>query len=522
VKASLERWVADPSSNHGWVFVPTGTQGVDVRSRSYATITERPRLDVTYTLGMINHAPVVNDDSYTGNQGVELTMTAPGVLGNDTDANNDPLTAVLDSNPSNGTLTLNADGSLTYTPNTGFSGTDSFTYYAHDGELDSPVATATLNINGQPIAANDSATTLQDVAVEIEVLNNDTDDNNQLNPATVTVASAPTHGTTSVDSGTGKITYTPDTGYLGADAFMYTVADTGGLVSAAATVSLDVTNANLPPVVTDDGYTGNQDTPLTIAAPGVLSNDSDPNNDPLTAALATNPSNGTVTLNADGSLTYTPNAGFSGNESFTYVANDGTVNSASATVTLTIVPPVTVTFQDGTAGYAETVDTFLRGAAPANSHGGQDRVRWNINEDKYGLIRFDNIFVSEGGPIPNEVTIHSATLTLDVSEDGDAADIYESAVDWSETATFDSFGGESGVQADDLGALVRSANGETIGFGALVLDVKASLERWVADPSSNHGWVFVPTGTQGVDVRSRSYATITERPRLDVTYTLSQ
>ncbi|MCB8949327.1 MAG: cadherin-like domain-containing protein [Ardenticatenaceae bacterium] len=100
-------------------------------------------------------------------------------------------------------------------------------------------------------------------------------------------------------------------------------------------VSLEIA-LNLAPVAADDAYSTNPDTPLTVAAPGVLANDTDANDDAVTAVLISNVSNGTLTLNADGSFTYTPNAGFTGNDSFTYQTNDGIEDSNVATVTITV------------------------------------------------------------------------------------------------------------------------------------------------------------------------------------------
>ncbi len=96
--------------------------------------------------------PVANDDSYNVSEGSVLTVAAPGVMGNDSDSDGDPLTAIQVSGPSNGTLTLNSGGSFTYTPNVGFSGNDSFTYRANDGLLDSNVATVNINVEegGEP------------------------------------------------------------------------------------------------------------------------------------------------------------------------------------------------------------------------------------------------------------------------------------------------------------------------------------------------------------------------------------
>lgn len=93
-----------------------------------------------------NAAPTAADDSYTTNQNTALNVARPGVLTNDTDPEGTTLTALKVSNPANGTLTLNADGSLTYTPSQGFSGTDTFTYKANDGTADSNVATVTITV----------------------------------------------------------------------------------------------------------------------------------------------------------------------------------------------------------------------------------------------------------------------------------------------------------------------------------------------------------------------------------------
>ncbi len=96
---------------------------------------------------------------------------------------------------------------------------------------------------------------------------------------------------------------------------------------------------NTAPVAADDAYSATIDTALNVPAPGVLTNDTDADSNPLTAVKVSDPANGALTLNADGSFTYTPNAGFTGSDSFSYTANDGTVDSASATVTVTVSDP---------------------------------------------------------------------------------------------------------------------------------------------------------------------------------------
>jgi VCBS repeat-containing protein len=94
----------------------------------------------------VNDAPSAADDGYSTAEDSVLTVAAPGVLGNDTDVDGDTLFAVVVDEPNNGTLTLNADGSFTYTPAANFTGTDSFTYHAGDGALDSNTATVTITV----------------------------------------------------------------------------------------------------------------------------------------------------------------------------------------------------------------------------------------------------------------------------------------------------------------------------------------------------------------------------------------
>ena len=98
---------------------------------------------MTITVSAVNDAPTAADDAYSTAEDTALTVAAPGVLGNDSDPDGDPLSAVLGSGPSHGTLTLNANGSFTYTPAANFNGSDSFTYRASDGTLTSNLATVT-------------------------------------------------------------------------------------------------------------------------------------------------------------------------------------------------------------------------------------------------------------------------------------------------------------------------------------------------------------------------------------------
>jgi VCBS repeat-containing protein len=302
---------------------------------------------VNFAIEARNDGPVASPDAYGGPQGQSIVVEAPGVLGNDNDPEGDALTAVLVSEPSNGQLDLAADGSFTYTTNAGFVGTDSFTYAADDGGARSDEVTVILEItdlpNTAPTAADDDATVAagDDLVVGVPgVLGNDTDpDGDDLSAVLVT---GPTHGSLVLVSD-GGYTYTPDLGFDGTDTFTY-VAHDGTAASEAATVTITVTPVNRPPIASGDIYAANQDEPLTVDVPGVLGNDTDPDGDPLSAELATGPGHGQIELMPDGALTYVPEPGFTGTDSFTYTARDGSADSEPVTVTIEVAavnhPPV--------------------------------------------------------------------------------------------------------------------------------------------------------------------------------------
>lgn len=276
-------------------------------------------------------------DAYDGTEDTTLTVAAPGVLANDT-SQTGTLTAVLDTDVENGALTLNADGSFSYVPEADFCGEDSFLYHATNGtESSNPVA-VTLDIacaNDLPVAVADAYTADEDQALTVAaaqgVLANDTDaDGDAL---TAVLGTGVSNGTLALNAD-GSFTYTPNADYCGNDSFTYFANDGTANSASAATVSLTVTCD--PTEVADDNYSGTENTPLVVAAPGVLANDSSDIGGTLTAVVETTPTNGTLVLNSDGGFTYTPNVQWCGNDSFTYRATDGSNTSVPATVTLAI------------------------------------------------------------------------------------------------------------------------------------------------------------------------------------------
>jgi len=307
-------------------------------------------------LTYINVAPAggaptaVNDGPYPVAEDTVggLVVPAPGVLGNDNPLTG--LTAILVTSTANGTLALNAaDGSFTYTPNADFNGPDLFTYMANNGTLNSNVATVTITVtpvDDPPVANDDSASTLPEVAVIINVLANDTDPDGNLNPASVTVTSGPTNGTTAVNIVTGAITYTPNVGFTGpTDTFVYEVCDTTAPTPLCDTATVTITVVNNPPVANDDAATTPAQAPVTI---NVVANDTDPDGNlaPATAnnscATCTAPASGTLVNNANGTFTYTSTGTYIGSDSFVYEVCDtlGLCDTATVNITVTNNAPV--------------------------------------------------------------------------------------------------------------------------------------------------------------------------------------
>jgi|CXWL01.1.fsa_nt_gi VCBS repeat-containing protein len=278
--------------------------------------------------------PVGVNDSYILDEDITLTVPAAGVLGNDNDPQNTPITAILDTDVTHGLLTLNADGSFSYTPASNYNGTDSFTYKVTDGTNLSGAVTVVLTINpinDAPVAQADTASVSMSASIAIPVLVNDSDP--ESSPLTPVVDSNPVNGTVSVNLD-GTILYTHNGSQTAADNFTYHVSD-GDLISNTVSVSITVTPPALAAVA--DSYNTSEDTPLNVAAPGILSNDSPSSG--LSAQLVSGPAHAASFLvNADGSFSYTPVADFNGTDSFVYKASDGTTLTDNTTVTITVDP----------------------------------------------------------------------------------------------------------------------------------------------------------------------------------------
>jgi len=252
------------------------------------------------------------------------------IVASDPDGN--PITFNVVDAPDNGTLS-GSGPSFTYVPNAGFSGTDAFRVRVNDGTVSSPVAGVLITVgtpNTAPVANDQSVTTSEDTAVPVTLTGSDVEGS----PLSFTVVTPPAHGAL---SGTApNLTYTPAPDYNGADSFTFRVND-GSLDGNVATVSITVDPVNDAPVAHDV---------LSVLTVEALPTDialgaTDPDGDALTFSIVTPPAHG-VLSGTGPTVTYTSNAGYTGPDSFTFKANDGTVDSNVATVTISVRPPNTI------------------------------------------------------------------------------------------------------------------------------------------------------------------------------------
>lgn len=268
--------------------------------------------------------PAANDDTLTTRAGDTLTTTTrqDGLLGNDRGTG---LTVTGNTQPAHGALTLNPDGTYSYVPATGFSGTDTFQYTVTD--TTGTVATATVTVVVPPTAKDDTASTAANTPVTVDVQRND------LGTGLGTqIATQPAHGTAAVDD-QGRIEYRPTTDWSGTDTLTYQVVDKSGRSSAQATVTITVA-----PIARSDDASTTAGTPVTVPASTLLRNDSGAG---LTVTGVSRATDGTVALDADGNAVYTPADGFSGTGTFWYDVRDASGGTASSWVVVIVGPQAT-------------------------------------------------------------------------------------------------------------------------------------------------------------------------------------
>jgi hypothetical protein len=310
---------------------------------------------VTIEVFPAGNTPVGSPDHYMVPTDKTLSMAAPGFLANDIDLNGEPLTAVsIQDNVDHGTLAAFANGNFTYTPDAGFTGTDSFAYRMRDASnnFSDPIL-VTIDVlpasNRVPIGTPDAYAMLADTSLSIAApgfLVNDIDLDGEAVTA-VSIQNNVDHGTLAAFAG-GNFTYTPNAGFAGTDSFAYRIRDASNHFSDPITVTIQVFAGNRGPIGQPDRYAVLKNMVLSIAAPGFLVNDIDLDGEAITAvSIQNNVDHGTLAAFAGGNFTYTPTIGFAGTDSFAYRMRDASNNfSDPVTVLINVIDPAGACISD--------------------------------------------------------------------------------------------------------------------------------------------------------------------------------
>ncbi len=313
------------------VYTPSGSfVGKDSLQYEISDVSLTARAWVVFTVLSPNQGPAANNDSATTDSGVAVSVN---VLSNDSDPDGDSIS--LDSittGPNNGSAVIQGSNTIVYTPSGSFVGKDSLQYEISDASLSARawVVFTVLTQNVGPTANNDSATTGAGVAVSVNVLSNDSDPNGD--PISLdSITTSPNNGS-AVIQGSDTIVYTPSGSFVGTDSLQYEISDAS--LSARAWVVFTILTQNVGPAANNDSATTDSGVAVSV---NVLSNDSDPNGDPISLdSITTGPNNGSAVIQGADTIVYTPSGSFVGTDSLQYEISDASL-SARAWVVFTVL-----------------------------------------------------------------------------------------------------------------------------------------------------------------------------------------
>ncbi|WP_435237354.1 Ig-like domain-containing protein [Psychromonas sp. PT13] len=537
--------------------------GFDSTSANGGTVTENPD-------GTLNYTPAANfegtdtfdyiitdEDGSTSTATVTITVNDEGVptavadtattteevgvdidvLGNDTLTDDATLTGFDSTSANGGTVTENPDGTLNYTPAANFEGTDTFDYIITDEDGSTSTATVTITVNdeGVPTAVADTATTTEEVGVDIDVLGNDT----LTDDATLTdFDSTSANGGTVTENPDGTLNYTPAANFEGTDTFDYIITDEDGSTSTA-TVTITVNDEGVPTAVADTATT-TEEVGVDI---DVLGNDTLTDDATLTGFDSTSANGGTVTENPDGTLNYTPTANFEGTDTFDYIITDEDGSTSTATVTITVNDEGVPTAVADTATTTEEVgvdidvlgndtltdDATLTGFDSTSANGGtvtenpDGTLNYTPAANFEGTDTFDYIITDEDG------STSTATVTITVNDEGVPTAVADTATTTEEVGVdIDVLGNDTLTDDATLtGFDSTSANGGTVTEnpdGTLNYTPTANFEGTDTfdyiitdeDGSTSTATVTITVNDEGVPTAVADTATTTEEVGVDI------
>jgi VCBS repeat-containing protein len=479
--------------------------------------------DAIISAGANNSPPIAAADSYIVKKDTPLVVAPPGILANDSDTESGNLTAILDSLPAHGSLALNPNGSFTYTPASGQTGADSFTYHASDGTLSSNTATVNLTVTSDAGLLNGSFesgfaewTTTGNLAIQSTAPYSATDG--------LQIVSFNSHDSTpnavlsqtfaTVPGVSYKLTF--DVGNLSyntnAQTILVTATGSGVILSksisipglgggsnnwlpqshlfianststtltfqdkSTSTNSLDLLldkvvvtsdTENTAPAATADSYTAQQNTTLVIPAAGVLANDSDPQSNPLTAVLDTAPVHGSVSLNPNGGFAYTPASGYTGLDSFSYHASDGALNSDSVNVEITVAiatTPILIngSFESGFQGWTTSGNQGVYSTPPYAPVDGANLAAFNGGNLTPNGILFQSFPTLPG--VSYTLTFHAGVLSYNTNNQTVLVTVTGVGTLLSQSVTISGQGGGSNHWLPQSFTFTSNSNSATLTF----------------------------------------------------------
>jgi hypothetical protein len=506
---------------------------------------------VTITVNSVNDAPVISSSSFeldedsTTADGIEIGHSFVTDVDETTDGSIFSGKVILVTAPENGSLSqiggtvildvgseVISGNSVKYHPNQNYNGTDSFTWKANDGLLDSNIATVTITVNpvnDAPFAPDMTIDMVEDGTGQFIISSAASDANFFRINATDIENDALTFQTISVNNATyvlvdnnNELAYYPNQDFNGQDTFQYTVSD-GTYESNTGTITVNISGVNDAPVTSNITQTQDED---NSEASDLSSFTSDVDGDDLTYSIVTDATNGTTSI--DGSIvTYTPNANFHGTDSYTYKANDGTFDSNTSTVTVTVAAindaPVTTDISattDENTAVNITLDatdvegddlTYVLVSEGNNGTAGitNDILTYTPNQDWYGTTTL--LYKANDGTDNS----NTSTVTVTVIPGSFSVVVGTSSNDFPQGMTVTSDGGVAVagyageqvyvVKFDDGGATEWEYIGSSSNYGTAIietLDGGLAISGTSTDGSSKH---LVKLSASGSVVFSNNY-----------------
>jgi hypothetical protein len=342
VVSSSENGEVDLNEDGTFSYTPnTGFDGID--RFSYQVVDPLGVSSTAEAFIHVNDAgivyPAAVNDQFALAEDSQLRLKDTDILSNDINLDESPTLTIIE-NVKHGELELATDGTFNYTPDENYFGQDYFVYTVTLASGNSASAFSLLNIqavNDPPVANDDSISVSSSEENTFFVSGNDQDIDGELALDSIQIVSNPSNGSVRKGVIDGELIYQSERGFIGQDAFTYTISDETGAVSSAALVSLFVTSDNVPPVAVNDSATTTINTPVNI---DILANDTDQDGtiDLTTFELVAEAENGDVVFNSDsGDVTYTPTTDFEGSDGFEYKIKDdfGTISN-TARVTISV------------------------------------------------------------------------------------------------------------------------------------------------------------------------------------------